>query len=207
MVVMVVTAVVDLIVSRYLLAVARETDSSAIRADAYHLTTDVWTAVGVFAALGLVELTGIRVFDPIVALIVAAAILRVAVMLTLEAAGVLIDARLPEEELREVEEILMKTPKVVGFHKLRPRRSGPTRQIDYHLIVPGTMPVIEAHRLTESIEDAIRRRFPHTTVVTHIEPDRITETSKPDTALRHRSSPRRPRAPRPRSRSYRSGAA
>ncbi len=196
MVVMVVTAVLDLIVSRYLLEVARETDSSAIRADAYHLTTDVWTASGVFVALGLVELTGIRLFDPIVALIVAAAIIRVAVTLTLEAAGVLIDARLPEDELRELEQIVMKTPKVVGFHKLRTRRSGPTRQIDYHLIVPGSMPVVEAHKLTETIEDAIRRRFPRTTVVTHIEPDQITEITKPDTALHRRSPVRRGRPPR-----------
>lgn len=206
MAVMVITAVVDLAVSRYLLKVARETDSSAIRADAYHLTTDVWTAAGVFVALGLVEITGIRLFDPIVALIVAAAIVRVAITLTLEAAGVLIDARLPENELRELEQIVMKTPKVVGFHKLRTRRSGPYRQIDYHLIVPGNMPVIEAHRLTESIEQAIRSRFPHTTVVTHIEPDQITETSKPDTALHRRTATRRSRTPRPRYRNHRSGA-
>jgi len=206
MAVMVVTAVLDLFVSRYLLKVARETDSSAIRADAYHLTTDVWTAAGVFVALGLVEITGIRLFDPIVALIVAAAIIRVAITLTLEAAGVLIDARLPEDELHQLEEIVMKTPRVVGFHKLRTRRSGPYRQIDYHLIVPGSMPVVEAHKLTEQIEDAIRRRFPHTTVVTHIEPDQPTETNKPDTALHSRTSTRRTRTPRPRYRNHRSGA-
>jgi hypothetical protein len=64
--------------------------------------------------------------------------------------------------------------------------------------VPGDMPVIEAHKLTETIEDAIRRRFPHTTVVTHIEPDQITETTKPDTALHRRSPARRPRIRRPR---------
>lgn len=199
MAVMVVTAVLDLIVSRYLLKVARETDSSAIRADAYHLTTDVWTAAGVFVALGLVEVTGIRLFDPIVALLVAAAILEVAVTLTLEATGVLIDARLPEDELRQLQDIVMKTPKVVGFHKLRTRRSGPYRQIDYHLIVPGDMPVIEAHKLTEHIEDAIRRRFPRTIVVTHIEPDQLAETTQPDTSLHRRLPVRRPRPPLPKS--------
>lgn len=185
MIVMVVTALLDLGVSRYLLKVAEETESAAIRADAYHLTTDVWTAASVFVALGLVELTGIRLFDPIVALIVAAAIIRVAVTLTMEAMGVLIDMRLPEDELRRLQDIVMKTPKVVGFHKLRTRRSGPYRQIDYHLIVPGNMPVIEAHSLSERIEDTIRRLFPNTTVVTHIEPDTAAETSKPNTSLRN----------------------
>lgn len=193
MVVMVITAVLDLGVSRYLLKVANETDSSAIRADAYHLTTDVWTAASVFVALALVEITGIRLFDPIVALIVAAAIIRVAITLTMEAAGMLIDTRLPDRELRQLEEIVMKTPKVVGYHKLRTRRSGPYRQIDYHLIVPGNMPVIEAHDLSEQVEDAIRSRFPRTTVVTHIEPDQVTETTQPNTSLRRSLPARRPR--------------
>ena len=191
MIVMVVTALVDLGVSRYLLKVADETDSAAIRADAYHLTTDVWTAASVFVALGLVKITGIRLFDPIVALIVAAAIIRVAVVLTLEAMGVLIDMRLPEQELRQLEEIVMKTRKVVGFHKLRTRRSGPYRQIDFHLIVPESLTVLEAHGLAESIEDKIRRQFPNTTVVTHIEPDTAAETSEPDTSLRNRSRRKR----------------
>lgn len=175
MLVMVITAVVDLGVSRYLLKVARETDSAAIRTDAYHLTTDVWTAGGVFIALGLVYLTGNRLFDPIVALIIAAVIIRLAVVLTLEAAGVLIDSRLPEHELRQLEEIVRKTPKVVGFHKLRARKSGPNREIDYHLVVADDMTVSEAHDLTVTIESDIQERFPNTTVVTHIEPESATE--------------------------------
>lgn len=192
MIVMAITAAVDQGVSRYLLRVARETDSSAIRADAYHLTTDVWTAAGVFAALGLVYATGIRLFDPIVALIVAAVIIRVAVTLTMEAAGVLIDSRLPANEVRQLEEIVMKTPGVVGFHKLRARKSGPYRQIDYHLIVPGKMPVAQAHALTETVESAVRQRFPNTTIVTHIEPDSTTETHEPDTELHRDQQTRRP---------------
>lgn len=201
MIVMFITAVVDLGVSRHLLKVARETDSSAIRANACHLTTDVWTAAGVFVALGMVRLTGITLFDPIVALVVAVLIMRVAVMLTMEATGVLIDSRLPDRELRELEDIVMKTPKVVGFHKLRTRRSGPYRQIDYHLIVPGSMPVMQAHALAERIESTMRERFGNTTVVTHIEPDSRAETGEPNTELKRASARRRARGrPAPRQR-------
>ena len=80
--VMAITAVVDLFVSRYLLKVANETDSAAVRADAYHLTTDVWTAIGVFIGLLLVRLTGIVAFDSIVALVVAVVVIRVSYILT-----------------------------------------------------------------------------------------------------------------------------
>lgn len=200
------SALTNTLVSRYLFKVARETDSIALETDAYHLSTDVWTSLGVFVGLALIQLTGLRVIDPIVAIAVALMIVRVSLALTRKAFGPLLDVGLPKEELRELERIVMRTPKVIGFHKLRTRRSGPYRQIDYHLIVPASMPVIEAHRLTETIEDAIRRQFPHTTVVTHIEPDQITETSKPDTALRHRPITRRRRTPRPRRRNHRSHA-
>lgn len=192
MAVMVVTAILDLGVSRYLLKAARETDSSAIRADAYHLTTDVWTAAGVFVALGLVYITGIRLFDPIVALIIAAVIMRVAIVLTMEAMGVLIDTRLPDHELGELQRIVMKTPGVVGFHKLRTRKSGPYRHIDLHLIVPSATSVSEAHMLAESIENSMRERLANITVITHIEPDSATETREPDTALHRNQRTRRP---------------
>lgn len=192
MAVMAITAVVDLGISKYLLKVAEETDSAAIRANAYHLTTDVWSAIGVFIALGLVYVTGIRLFDPIVALLVAAAIVRVAIMLIMETAGVLMDARLPEHEVRQMEEIVMKTPGVVGFHKLRARKSGPYRQIDFHLIVPGKTPVAHAHALSEEIESAVHDRFHNTTIVTHIEPDTASETRAPNTALHRTQRTRRP---------------
>lgn len=196
MIVMVITAVLDLFVSRYLLRVARETDSSAIRADAYHLTTDVWTAAGVFAALFLVYVTGIRLFDPIVALIVAAVIIRVAILLTLEAAGVLIDMRLPESELQLLEDIVMKTPGVVGYHKLRTRKSGPYREIDFHLIVPANISVNEAHDLAEKVENTMRQCLPNTTVVSHIEPDTAAEIKEQGTELRRTPTPRRTRRSR-----------
>ncbi|MCE5323805.1 cation diffusion facilitator family transporter [bacterium] len=180
-----VTAVLDIFVSRYLLKVARETDSAAIRADAYHLTTDVWTSIGVFAGLILIETTGLLIFDPIVALCVAATILWVAFSLTRESAGLLLDRRLPIEEISTIERIVMGTPRVVGFHKLRTRKSGATRQVDYHLIVPANMPVLEAHNIAQEIENRIKTELSYVTVVTHIEPDTHDMTSEPDTEIRH----------------------
>lgn len=179
------TAVVDIFVSRYLLRVARETDSAAIKADAYHLTTDVWTSVGVFLGLILIEVTGLLIFDPLVALGVAVTILWVAFTLTVESAGLLLDRRLPADEINKIEEIVMSTPKVVGFHKLRTRKSGSSRQIDYHLILPSEMPVIEAHNIAQSIENKMKAGLQNVTVVTHIEPDTLDMTREPDTEIRH----------------------
>ena len=68
------SAVANLGVSAYLGRRARELGSAALEGDAAHLRTDALTSVGVLAGLGLVEITGNAVFDPIAALVVAAAI-------------------------------------------------------------------------------------------------------------------------------------
>lgn len=180
------TAIVDIVVSRYLLKVAQETDSAAIKADAYHLTTDVWTSIGVFIGLIIVEFTGLQIFDPIVALGVAATILWVAFTLTRESTRFLLDIRLPINEIQELEELVMSTPKVVGYHKLRTRKAGSTRQIDYHLIVPADMSVLEAHTIAQEIENKMKAKLTDATVVTHIEPDTIDMTTEPDTEIRQR---------------------
>lgn len=184
LVVMGITAAVNLVVSRYLLSTAADTDSAAIRANAYHLTTDVWTAGAVGAGLILVEVTGVPVFDPIVALLVAAVVIHMAFALTWEAGGILIDVRLPDEELRNLEEIVMRTPRVIGYHKLRTRKAGPAREIDYHLILPARIPLVEAHAIAEDIEVRMRQMLPNATVVTHIEPDTVDVTAEPDTEIR-----------------------
>lgn len=185
------SVVANTLISRYLFKVARETDSIALEADGHHLSTDVWTSVGVFAGLGLIEIlrffqvSWAHVIDPIVALCVAAMIIRVSLWLTWKAAGPLLDVRLPDEELVELREMVMRTPRIIGYHKLRTRKSGPYREIDFHLIVPGNMAVDEAHAIAENIEDQMRDRFPNTHVVTHIEPDTKETVSEPDTEIKN----------------------
>lgn len=165
------SVVVNVFVSRYLFRVARETDSIALEADAHHLSTDVWTSLGVFAGLLLIRLTGWHILDPIVALCVALLIVRVAVSLTRRATGPLLDEQLPDAEVSQLREIVLSTPNVRGLHKLRTRKSGSFREVDLHVTVPAEMAVHEAHEIADSIESRMRERFPNTTVTTHIEPD------------------------------------
>ena len=75
-IVMSVSAVTNFFVSRHLYRVAKRTDSIALEADALHLKTDIYTSAGVASGLILIWLTGIRIIDPIVAILVALLILR-----------------------------------------------------------------------------------------------------------------------------------
>ena len=168
--VMAVSAIVNVFVARHLHAVAKETDSVALLADAHHLSVDVWTSAGVLVGLALVAITGEPRFDAFVALVVAVIVFVTAARLTRDALYPLIDNRLPDNEIALVKGVMATDDRVLGWHKLRTRKSGSERHIDVHIQVDDDMSLREAHRLTEELEDKIRAALPKVVVVIHTEP-------------------------------------
>ncbi len=176
--VMGVSSVVNVYVSARLFAVARETESSALEADAWHLRTDVYTSVGVMAGLGLVWLGGLLVssqsvmwLDPVVAMVVACFIVRAAWHLSRDAVRDLMDTQLPQSELDAIAECLgsIKGP-LYSYHGLKTRRAGPTRFVELHLEVPNTLSVEQAHQIADEVEQSIQKRLRSVSVTTHVEP-------------------------------------
>ncbi len=169
--VMAVSAAVNTVVSQVLSRVARKTESIALEADALHLRTDVYTSVGVAVGLALMKLTGLHILDPLVALGVAALIIRAAWELTMTAFRPLLDVSLPKEEEDQIVAAIQEhAADFVEFHKLRARRAGAERHVDLHLVVHHDHAVADVHKLCDNIEAAIRRRFPRTYVLIHMEP-------------------------------------
>lgn len=176
--VMLLSATANWLVSRMLFRVGKDTESMALLADAWHLRTDVWTSAGVMVGLACIEVggwvfPGIRLawLDPVVAIGVALLIIRAAYHLTMESARDLLDTRLPEAEEAWVRERVVRfAPDVRGFHKLRTRKAGATRFIDFHLYVDQRMSVAESHRISHEIADEIRGHFEGASVTIHIEP-------------------------------------
>jgi cation diffusion facilitator family transporter len=176
--VMLVSAAVNFLVSQLLFKVGKETDSVALQADAWHLRTDVYTSAGVMAALGIIWLGGflfpganLRWVDPIAALGVAVLIIKAAYKLVIESARDLLDVSLPPEEEKEIgKQIIAFAPTVRGFHRLRTRKSGSYRFVEFHIRVDASMSIGESHRITDMISVAIKERFPRTVVTIHIEP-------------------------------------
>lgn len=169
--IMAVSALVNFFVSRHLHRVARSTDSVALEADAWHLTTDVYTSLGVTAGLVAVRVTGLTMLDPIIAIVVAMVIVRAAWNITRKSVGGLLDVRLPEDEEAIIRaSITEHLGEVVGFHKLRTRKSGSQRYIDVHLVLPKSATLEEAHRLCDHLEGDIRHKLANGLVTIHCEP-------------------------------------
>ncbi|MGV8175544.1 MAG: cation diffusion facilitator family transporter [Methanothrix sp.] len=176
--VMLISAGANIFVSRRLFKVAEETGSVALKADACHLQADIYTSLGVLAGLAVILVGGwimpeadLLWVDPVAAIVVALMIIKAAYHLTVESARDLIDVRLPADEVEEVRRhIISFAPTIRGFHKLRTRKAGADRFVDFHIRVDAAMSVDESHRITDVIASTIKEHYPGTTVSIHIEP-------------------------------------
>jgi len=181
--VMLASAVVNTIVSHMLFKVARRTDSVALKADAWHLRTDVWTSAGVMAGLGLIWVgeaiwpgRHFHWIDPVVAIAVALLIVRAAWDLTTQAGRDLMDANIAAPEQEWLRQYLLNLkgdtgqPDIHGYHKLRTRKAGGTRFVEFHLFVSPGMSVDEGHRIAQIVKADIRKHLPNCDVLIHIEP-------------------------------------
>lgn len=163
-------SLVNLGVALTLHRAGKKYDSITLQANAQHLMTDVWTSVGVVVGVGAVALTGWERLDPVVAIIVAANIVRSGFHIVKTSVLGLMDTAIPAEELKKVREILDRfTEGGVQFHALRTRQSGARRFVSMHVLVPGDWTVDHGHELLERIEAALRHELPNTTVFTHLE--------------------------------------
>jgi len=167
-VVMIISAIINTIVSRRLYKVARETNSVALEADALHLKTDVYTSLGVAVGLGLIMLTGINWLDPVVAMLVALFIIIESYQLLKKAFTPLLDTAWAADDIRELESKLKRLE--VHYHDLRTRVAGNYRFIDLHIEIPENVSVGNAHHYCDKIENELTNKYENLTVTIHVEP-------------------------------------
>jgi cation diffusion facilitator family transporter len=163
--------VINMAVSWYTMRVARRTESVALEATARDLLADVLSSAAVLVGLILVQFTEIKILDPIVALLVAALIFRTAFLAMKRSFGGLIDTRLPRAEERKLIAVLGRhSAQMVSFHKIRTRKAGSQRYIDFHLVLPKDVSVEKAHKLCDELEQEIEAELPAASVTIHTEP-------------------------------------
>ena len=140
--VMFVSVLMNIVVSRRLFKVGRETDSVALQADAWHLRTDIYTSLGVMLALLVVMIGKLAApdvdlswVDPAAAILVALLILKAAVELTWNSARDLLDVSLPQEDVRWIGDFIAEGwPVVQELSQPADPQGGP---VPLHRLPPG----------------------------------------------------------------------
>jgi len=177
--IMLISTIANLIVSKLLFKVGKETDSAALIADGWHLRTDVYTSAGVMVGLGLIWIGGyfppginLVWLDPAIAIAVALIILHAAYDLTKHSVQDLLDRSVPTEEKEWIQNYLSALyPTVHSSHRLRTRKAGATRFINIHLALDPEVTVRESHEIGDKIIGDFKAHFPHDVdVILHIEP-------------------------------------
>ena len=185
-----VATVLNLATGLLLVRAGRAHRSITLEADGKHLLTDVWTSVGVLVAMVLVFLTGWKILDPLIALLMGLNILFTGYRLVRRSVVGLLDGTLPPEEVAEVSDALHRVcedPRV-EITDVRTRESGRQRFVYATLTVPGSWTVKRSHDVADQVEDAIDGALPGTTTFVHIEPAADEPELSPRTSAQQRSA-------------------
>lgn len=151
--------------------VIRKTGSLAIRTDNLHYQSDLLLNLAVIAALVLDQRLGLASADPLFGLAIAAWLLWGAWRASREAVDSLMDREWPEEKrLRFIQRAALH-PELSRLHDLRTRTSGNRDFAQFHVDLPPSMTVAEAHAIVARVEDDMRQVFPDTEVLIHIDPE------------------------------------
>lgn len=139
--------------------------AEAVEADARHLMTDVYTTAGVVVGVGAVYFTGWLWLDPLIALAVAANIVREGLHLMRRASDGLMDSALDPQLQGEIERVLAGFDDPEGgpplrFDHIATRRAGQRRFVDLHLHLPASWSLGRAAALRGSVEQALMQAVP-----------------------------------------------
>ncbi|WP_326539000.1 cation diffusion facilitator family transporter [Pseudorhodoferax sp.] len=140
---------------------ARAARSIALEADARHLFTDVYTSAGVVLGLVAVGLTGWLWLDPVVAMLVAANIMREGGRMVWRSVEGLMDRAVEPEVRAQIDEVLDGfAHHAVRFDHVVTRRAAQRRFVDLHMHMPASWSLGRAAALRTSVEQALMDAVP-----------------------------------------------
>lgn len=169
--VLLLSASVSWALTRYLRRIAKETDSSALEADALHFSMDVYTSLALAGGLAAIAFFDLPWLDPVLSLLVALYILFEAIRLVRHSLRDVLDEQLPETIRAEVERLIRAhQDHMLDFHNLRTRRAGSQKIMDFHLTVCKHLSVEQAHAIADHLENRIQQEIRGSDVTIHIEP-------------------------------------
>lgn len=157
-------------VSSYLFHIAKKSESIALRADAEHLRTDIFSSLGVLIGLLLIKITGFSIIDPIIAIIVAGIILKTGFRISKETLNNLLDGALADEDIQIIEEILKNNSVIKGYKNLKGRKSGSSKKIEVTIQFNPEMKIVCCHNICDQIENEIKNKLQDVTIIIHSEP-------------------------------------
>lgn len=162
-------------VFHYTIVKAKELESQALEANAWHHRSDALSSIGTAIGIGGAIFLGQRwaVLDPLASVVVGIFIAKVSLDLLRGGIGDLTEQSLPDEVEQEILQLAASVEGVEEPHDLRTRRIGNHYAIELHILMDGNVPLLVAHDKASEVEERLRKRYGEQThVVVHVEPIR-----------------------------------
>lgn len=153
-----------------------ETNSSSLKADAWHHRSDAITSLMAFIGISIALYMGpgYEAADDWAALLASVFIIYNAYLIFRPALGEILDEHLYDDLIVEIREVAHKVSGVVDTEKCYVRKTGMTYLVDLHLTVDGEITVTAGHDIAHRVKDAIQHKLPQIAdVLIHIEPDEL----------------------------------
>lgn len=160
-------------VYHYSMIKARELQSQAVEANAWHHRSDALSSIGTAIGIGGAIFLGQRwtVLDPVASVIVGLFIIKVAVFLLRDGIGDLMEQSLPDEVEAEILQLAGSIEGVCEPHDLCTRRIGNHYAIELHILMDGHITLCEAHDKASEVENLLRQHYGNETHISvHVEP-------------------------------------
>jgi len=170
--VMLVSIIITALLVVFLNHVAKKTDNLVIKADALHYKTDLYSNGAVLVALGLIYYTGEQLIDSILGVAIAIYMIYSAMPIIKEGVLMLLDAALPEDDIKKIENILKNESGITDYHFLQTRESGSHIFISVHAVFNISISLYDAHLVSDKLEDAMKKLFNNKKVhiIIHMDP-------------------------------------
>lgn len=157
----------------YSMIKARQLQSQAVEANAWHHRSDALSSIGTAIGIGGAIFLGQRwtVLDPVASVIVALFIVKVSMDLLRRGIADLMEQSLPDEVEAEILRLAASVDGVTRPHNLHTRRIGNHYAIELHILLDGAIPLRQAHDRASEVEELLRQHYgAETHVVVHTEP-------------------------------------
>ncbi|WP_200762222.1 cation diffusion facilitator family transporter [Nitrosophilus alvini] len=156
----------------YLTYVYKKTGNMVVKSDALHYKTDLLSNSAVLLSLAIVYFTDFHIIDAIFGILIAIYIIYSAFGLIKEGVLMLMDISLEEEVVEKIRKIIEEEPEITDYHYLKTRKSGPFNFVDVHLVFTPEIPLLAAHKVSDKIEEEIKKIDPNAKwhITIHLDP-------------------------------------
>ena len=152
---------------------SKETNSSALKADAWHHRSDAITSIAAFVGISIALFMGkgYEAADDWAALFAAGFILYNSFMIFRPALGEIMDENLYDDLIERIRIVSLSVDGILGTEKCFIRKSGMRYHVDLHALVSASISVKEGHRLSHELQDTLKIKIPELgNILIHIEP-------------------------------------